>query len=291
MQDKFRRDGMTDPKLLGELAYINTSNLDRRKALYQFTVPHFVIEDEIINLCRFKDGHSLLDVGCGTGKLLLKTAEIYPSSTFAGLDISEGMFESAQKKTQRNSLSNIQFQKGDVQNIPFPNDSFDRVVAMHMLYHASDIDKALSEISRVLKPEGMVVVTANSMHSRKKLGFLKNLAARLMGREVFTDPNKRFNLEIGPEMIKKYFSYVLLRVFGSTLHLKDSQPYMQYFDSLKSFWQPIPSDEEWEKVMSAVQKQVEEEISSSGEFTDNTGFGVIIGSNSPVVEKHHQNYE
>lgn len=81
MQDKFRRDGMTDPKLLGELAYINTSNLDRRKALYQFTAPYFVIEDEIINLCRLKDGQSLLDVGCGTGKLLLKTAEIYPGST------------------------------------------------------------------------------------------------------------------------------------------------------------------------------------------------------------------
>lgn len=283
MQDKFRRDGMTDSELLGELAYINTLNLDRRKALYQFTAPYFVIEDEIINLCRLKDGQSLLDVGCGTGKLLLKTAGIYPCSAFAGLDISEGMFEAAQEKAQRNNLSNIQFRKGDVQNIPFPNNSFDRVVAMHMLYHANDIDKALSEISRVLKPEGMVVITANSMHSRKKLGSLKDLAAQLMGREVFTDPNKRFNLEIGPEMIKKYFSHVLLRMFESTLHLKDSQPYMQYFDSLKSFWQPTPSDEEWDKVMSAVQKRVEGEISSAGEFNDNTGFGVIIGSNLPIL--------
>lgn len=278
---------MTDPKLLGEFAYINTSNLDRRKALYQFTVPHFIIEDEIIKLCRFKDGQSLLDVGCGTGKLLLKTAGVYPGSTFAGLDISGGMFEVAQEKAQQNNLSSIQFQKGDVQNIPFPSNSFDRVVAMHMLYHANDIDKALSEISRVLKPEGMVVITANSMHSRIKLGSLKDLAAHLMNREVFTDPNKRFNLEIGPEMVQKYFSYVLLKVFESTLHLKDSQPYIQYFDSLKSFWQPTPNYEEWEKVMLSVQKYIEEEIASAGEFTDNTGFGVIIGSNSPILENSH----
>jgi len=283
MQDRVKRDGMTDPKILAEGAYGTTSNLDRRKALYQFTTPFFVIEDEILNLSQFTDGLSMLDVGCGTGKLLLKTAAVYPNSKLVGLDISENMLKAAKQKTKKDNLLNIQFQIGDVQDIPFPMGSFDRVVAMHMLYHVSDIGRALSEISRVLKPDGVAVVTANSMHSRKKLNSLKALAAKIMNREVFSDPNRRFNLEVGPEMLKRYFSLVELSVFESTLHLTEPQPYIDYFDSLRSFWQPYPGDNDWAKVMSAVREQIETEIHSSGEFNDNTGFGVMIGSNSPIT--------
>ena len=272
------RDGITDATLLRELAYRDTSHLDQRKALYEFTYPKFVIEDEIITLASIEDGQSILDVGCGTGKLLLKVAQYYPRSQCIGLDISEGMFARAQKQVAQHKLSNIDFQKGDVQAIEFPDASFDRVVAMHMLYHASDIEKALFEIFRVVKQNGLVIATANSMHSRKKLGDLKALATHEMGRDIFSDPNKRFNVENGLQLIKEYTPHVQLKRFDSVLHLKDPEPYMEYFDSLRLFWQPIPTDEEWKKAMSAVKKEIEAEINSTGEFTDTMGFGAIIGS-------------
>lgn len=271
------RDGITDATLLRESAYRDTSHLDRRKALYEFTFPRFVIEDEIITLASMEDGQSILDVGCGTGKLLLKVAQQYPRSQCIGLDISEGMFARAQKQAAQYELSNVVFQKGDVQNIEFPNASFDRVVAMHMLYHASDIEKALFEIFRVVKSKGMVIATANSMHSRKKLRDLKALAAHEMGRDVFSDPNRRFNIENGPQLFKEHTPHVHLKRFDSVLRLKEQEPYMEYFDSLRSFWQPMPTDEEWKKAMLAVKKEVEAEINSTGEFTDTVGFGVIIG--------------
>lgn len=269
------RDGVTDATALRESAYRDTSHLDRRKAVYDFTFPRFVIEDEIMTLASIEDGQSILDVGCGTGKLLLRMAQQYPRSQCIGLDISEGMFDAAQKQATQHHLSNVVFQKGDVQTIEFPDASFDRVVAMHMLYHAGDIEKALSEIFRVVKPKGMVIATANSMHSRKKLGDLKALAAHEMGRGVFSDPNRRFNIENGLQLFKKYTPHVHLKRFDSVLRLKEPEPYMEYFDSLRSFWQPMPTDKEWEKAISAVKKEVEAEINSTGEFTDTVGFGAI----------------
>ena len=275
------QDALVNSQVLSEKAYRDTSNLDKRKSLYQYTHPYFNIEDEVIRLHSLRDDESLLDVGCGTGKLLLKTAELFPNARLVGLDISEGMFQAAQKRVREGGL-NISFQTGDVQHIPFLDNSFDGVVAMHMLYHAPDIHQALAEMARVVKPDGMILITANSMKSRTKLRLLKAQAAVVLGREIFTDPNMRFNLEIGMEMVASHFNHVALVPFESTLRITDPQPYLDYFGSLREFWQPTPTDEEWTRVLDLIRKNIKAQIATEGEFSDKTGFGVIIASNSPM---------
>lgn len=272
-------DAMINPKLLRDKAYRDTSGLDRRKALYEYTYPIFDIEDEAVRRQELRDGQSLLDVGCGTGKFLLKAAETFPTAHFVGVDLSSGMYQNAERRAIENGLP-IDFQTGDVQSIQFPDKSFDRVVAMHMLYHAQNIHKALSELARVVKPDGIVLITANSRKSRARLGFLKAQAATIMGRETFTDPNTRFNLENGIEMLGKHFDHVLLISFESTLRLTDPQPYIDYFDSLREFWQPTPTDDEWSKVMDATTQYIKNQITTEGEFSDKTGFGMMIASHS-----------
>lgn len=278
---KESRDAMINPQLLRDRVYKDTSRLDRRKALYQYTYPHFSIEDEVLDLQRLGDKQSLLDVGCGTGKLLLNAALLFPNAQLVGVDISAGMFKTAKEKAEAEGL-NIAFQAGDVQHLPFADGSFDRVTAMHMLYHAPDIHQALRELARVVKPDGMVLITANSRKSRTELGFLKSQAAAMMGREIFTDPNMRFNLENGLEMIGAHFNHMLLVPFESTLRLTDPQPYIDYFDSLREFWQPTPTDEEWSKVMDSTRQYIESQIVAKGEFSDRTGFGVMITSHFPI---------
>lgn len=280
MSSEFQ-DAMINSRLLTDRAYKDTSRLDKRKDLYQYTYPYFNIEDEVLGLQYLEAGQSLLDVGCGTGKLLLKAATLFPDVRLTGLDISSGMFQAAQKRAIKDGL-NINFQTGDVQSIQFPDDSFDRVVAMHMLYHVKDIHKALAEIARVVKPEGMALITANSGKSRAQLRLLKVQAAKIMGREVFTDPNMRFNLERGLKMVAERFKNVSLVPFESTLRLTDLQPYVDYFDSLREFWQPAPTDEQWSEVLNSTKKYIEHQIITKGEFTDRTGFGTIVASDSPI---------
>lgn len=285
---KESRDGMTDAHTLRERAYRDTSRLDSRKAIYQYTTPHYSIEDEVLGLRPLNEGQSLLDVGCGTGKLLLKAAKLQPKAHLTGVDLADGMYKPAQLQTQAEGLD-ITFQQADVQQLPFNDASFDRVTAMHMLYHAPNIDKAIGELSRVVKQDGLVMITANSSESRKQLGALKAQAGEIMEREVFTDPNLRFNLENGVEMVSNHFEHVALIPFESTLRLTEAQPYLDYFDSLREFWQPSPTDEQWEKVMASTKTYVENEIATKGAFTDRTGFGVIVASHSPlppeIVEK------
>lgn len=275
------QDAMTNAPLLSTTAYKSTSNLDKRKSLYQYTHPRFNIEDEVIRLASLSAHQTLLDIGCGTGALLLKIVRLVPSSTLVGLDISAGMYSAAQEIATREGL-NITFRSGDVQELPFHSRSFDRVVAMHMIYHAKNMSKALSEMARVLHIDGIVLITANSQFSRLQLGTLKRRAAQIMGRKTFTDPNVRFNLESGPALVAEHFPHVRTFLFESILRLTDPQPYVFYFDSLRDFWQPRPNDEEWGNVLQSTREYVAGEISTKGEFSDTLGFGVITASGEPL---------
>lgn len=103
-----------------------------------------------------------------------------------------------------------------------------------------------------------------------------------MERKVYVGSSIRFNLEDGLKMVELHFDNTTLMPFESTLQLIDPQPYIDYFDSLREFWQPVPTDKEWDTVMSSTRAYVENEIATKGAFTDMTGFGIIVASHSPI---------
>lgn len=90
---------------------------------------------------------SLLDVGCGPGYVSVAAAERGAFPT--GLDFSREMIAIAQKMFPR-----IPFREGDAQNLPFPDGSFERVVANFALLHVAHPERACAEACRVLKPGG-----------------------------------------------------------------------------------------------------------------------------------------
>ena len=90
---------------------------------------------------------SILDVGCGPGYVSAAAAE--RGAKPIGLDFSAEMIAIAKKMFPR-----IEFRRGDAQNLPFANASFDRVVANFALLHLADPERACAEAARVLKPGG-----------------------------------------------------------------------------------------------------------------------------------------
>src|SRR5438132_1786729 len=90
---------------------------------------------------------SILDVGCGPGYVSAAAAE--RGAIPIGLDFSEEMIAIAKKKFPR-----IEFRQGDAQNLPFPDASFDRVVANFALLHLANPARACAEAARVLKSDG-----------------------------------------------------------------------------------------------------------------------------------------
>ena len=270
---------ITDADQLARGAYGDRSHLDKRRALYEFTAPHFNVGDEVM---KYIGGARVLDVGCGGGDFVLKAAPLFPQTIFTGIDISSAMFQKAQEDVAEKGLP-VSFSTGDAQQLPFPDQSFDRVVAMHMLYHVPDIDRAVAEMARVVKPDALVLLTTNSLRSKPNLRQLRIVATEGMGKAEYPDAITRFNLENAPDFLKRHFKHVLITSFESVIRVTTPDPILDYFDSMREFWQPRPEDTEWAQVLDDVRRYVESKIAKDGAFEERNIFGIIISSHSQIT--------
>jgi ubiquinone/menaquinone biosynthesis C-methylase UbiE len=104
-----------------------------------------------------RPGLHVLDVGCGTGDFLRLLAPILAPGNAVGVDLSETMISEACSRTEA-SAPNLSFRVGSVQELPFANGSFDRVIATQLLLHVPDPWSGLAEMSRVLAPGGLISI-------------------------------------------------------------------------------------------------------------------------------------
>lgn len=101
----------------------------------------------------------ILDAGCGFGGTLLNLAKSFPDAECVGIDMSDPLLELARQTAVAESLEErVLFEKGDVQEIPYPDDNFDVVISTNVLHHVTDPVAMLHEIERVLAPEGMLYI-------------------------------------------------------------------------------------------------------------------------------------
>lgn len=101
----------------------------------------------------------LLDVATGTADVAIMASALLKPDKIIGIDISEGMLEKGRQKVKKNGLgSTIELLKGDSETINFENASFDAVTVAFGVRNFQNLEKGLSEIYRVLKPGGKLVV-------------------------------------------------------------------------------------------------------------------------------------
>jgi ubiquinone/menaquinone biosynthesis C-methylase UbiE len=98
----------------------------------------------------------LLDVACGPGVV---TAAIAPTARHVvAFDATEQMLEKARARCARANLSNVEFQRGDAENLPFADGGFDGVVTRLAIHHFARPHVAMAEMFRVLRPGGLAVI-------------------------------------------------------------------------------------------------------------------------------------
>ncbi|MBQ3739005.1 MAG: bifunctional demethylmenaquinone methyltransferase/2-methoxy-6-polyprenyl-1,4-benzoquinol methylase UbiE [Bacteroidales bacterium] len=106
----------------------------------------------------------ILDLATGTADLAIALAKHNPQARIIGIDISERMLEIGQEKVKQQKLENqIVLRFGDAATLPFEDGTFDVVTVAFGVRNFEDLDKGLSEISRVLKPGGQAVILEFSM--------------------------------------------------------------------------------------------------------------------------------
>ncbi len=163
-----------DPASVRE-QYETEANLAARKAAYARAEGPDVREAVFEAVAQRRPGR-VLEVGGGEGELAVRIlGEL--GAELIGIDQSDRMVEIQRSK-------GIDARVGDVRRLPFADAEFDLAVAAWMLYHVAEIDCALAELARVLRPGGILVAVTNSSEHLRELTDLGGLV-RLMGETVF----------------------------------------------------------------------------------------------------------
>jgi SAM-dependent methyltransferase len=174
--------------------YSDPSRLEERfKAWREYHDPDMLA---LIQSAVAEGGHgSILEVGCGDGRFSEQLRDELGSRVVA-MDFSPGMAGLA-------ALRGLDVQIGDIQLMPWPDDTFDVVVANWMLYHVPDLDAGLREIKRVLKPGARLIASTMGLRHMRELW-------DLVGDDGAA-PALAFSTENGAEVLGRTFSSVETR--------------------------------------------------------------------------------
>jgi len=111
------------------------------------------------SLGKINTGEQVLDIGCGAGvDTILASMMTGPTGNVVGVDIVPEMLQQAEKNLMMTDLKNVSFKKASGEKLPYPVDTFDAVISNGVINLIPDKEAALTEIFRVLKPGGRLMM-------------------------------------------------------------------------------------------------------------------------------------
>lgn len=168
----------------------------------------------------------VLEVGGGEGRLSERVAGELAAEVVM-VDQSERMVEIA-------AAREVDARIGDVQALPFADETFDLVVAAWMLYHVTDLDRGLSEIARVLRPGGrLIAVTNSSRHAAELFDLIGYPWERREGL---------FSAETGEDALRRHFTDVERTDIRAWATVRDRQTLVDYRASMLVETTPVPDN-------------------------------------------------
>jgi SAM-dependent methyltransferase len=206
---------LDDPNLVRE-QYADETRLATRKRAHQ--VGEGPDAREIV-FAAVMEGRPrrILEVGCGEGELAERISRDLHAEVVA-VDQSERMVELARAR-------GVDARVGDVQSLAFDDERFDCAVAAWMLFHAQDVDGALAELARVLRPRGRLVAATNGPDHLQEL-------YELLGA---TPVKSSFGSANGESLLERHFESVRRIDAPGRLVFADWGKAQEYVDSLISF--------------------------------------------------------
>ena len=249
----------SDQRYLKNDQYKDSSNLDSRVAIHQrFSMNRYGWMNWVFDrLLELPEDAKILELGCGPGYLWQENINRIPAGWSITLsDLSSGMLDAAWRNLVVTGRA-FQFKEIDAQSIPFEDNTFDAVIANHMLYHVPDRPKAIEELKRVLKPGGrLIATTVGENHMREMMDW----CARVHVGNIWQSFANPFTLENGTEQLEPFFPNVVLSRYEDTLEVTEVEPIMAYVRS------GIRVSELSEQELSNLQQDLEKELKEKGKI-------------------------
>ena len=213
--------------------------------------------ESIIAMSEVSKEHTVLDVACGSG--IVSVAFALKAKSVVGLDITQAMLDEAQKKKEQQNLTNIAFEIGSVDSLPYEDESFDIVFTRYSFHHFLNPKEALEEMIRVCKKGGKIIIvdvaleskydkayndmeklrdpshtkaltfeefnfllTHNSLSGHKQSSYEVNIEVQEQLNAAFISENDKEKLR---EMFKKDLEEDYI---GTKIHIQDDKLYMKY---------------------------------------------------------------
>jgi ubiquinone/menaquinone biosynthesis C-methylase UbiE len=272
------RDLATDQEHLTTQMYADDQPLEVRIRIHElYTRPEMDFAAWVLDHVRWRGDETVLDIGCGSGLYFEPLCErLTRGGRLLCGDLSLGMLRDA---AARVILPLVSLFNGDAMHLPLPNCSCDVVLANHMLYHVPQIERAVAEVHRVLRPGGRLLAATNARDSMRGFLDLVETALRTLGYRLEIPDSPvitRFNLDNGRPFIESLFPNVQMHQFQAALVFPAVEPIIAYVNSMShTLSRLLPDGLAWEQVLAAIAEQVASTIRRQGEYPVSKTTGVF----------------
>ncbi|MFX1354559.1 MAG: class I SAM-dependent methyltransferase [Promethearchaeota archaeon] len=155
-------------------------------------LPFKLLRKRIINeLKNYKMKGLLIDIGCGSGNLIVEMAQNFEELELLGIDISSEILDLAKKRANSNEVNEkINFKIGNAEKLPLLDNTADFIVSSLSLHHWSDPKKAFRELVRVLKKDGILLIFDFRRDSRRFFYGLLTFATKIVVPKALKEINE-----------------------------------------------------------------------------------------------------
>jgi ubiquinone/menaquinone biosynthesis C-methylase UbiE len=213
--------------------YSNDSKLSTRIKLHsKYSTNEQGFYPWLFEKYEFHKSFRILELGCGNAAQWYGRIDDLPEDCILVLtDFSFGMVDTVWQKYSK--YNNVLVQRVDIQDMPFPNEVFDIIIANHMLYHIPDLDKALAEVKRVLKNNGRFYASTNGNGGMRP--YLHDALKRFNPRIDSFKTELSFTMQNGEKTLHKFFDDVKLIEFNDSLRITETQDLVDWIKSTITF--------------------------------------------------------
>ena len=181
----------------------------------------------IYEQCQIYPGMKILELGCGDGTLWTQNLSALPPDISVTLsDLSSGMIRDVRRALGKKD-SRFSFRSFDCTHIPYESESFDLVIANHVLFYCEDIPAVCQEVRRVLLPGGRFMCsTYGSRHMQEVSRLVQDFDSRIV---LSADRlYEKFGRENGIAILQQYFSHISWKSYEDSLLVPDADPLISY---------------------------------------------------------------